>query len=706
MDLIKENLISVFVKYIILLLTCFIVGLIYSSVNISLISCLLYSVFCLVYMFFVLRKTLNTINDYSINEFFNKRINDVNSKIDGDDISHKGLLKEFNNISKLFDDAYNNGNYYICQNIATGLCDSFKNLVSNSSRIMMNDTSENKDNTNDIVDIYMNFYKNKLHLTQDCSNNHLYISLVKCQEDNLKVIIDARQKLLFEKYIEELLTLSYILDETSKASKILNEMLLMIAEYIIDKVEQTDYEESLVELITKITITKNFSNNKNYSTSINNYYKLLLSLLTKTVQNNNDEYYEYLRDNILKSTGNFSVVDSSFDDIFIYFLLYSKLLIEKKDVSKIRDYIKLYSYIEIPTSIDIKWVNYHLAYFDAIFKNFDELKRDASQYLALLVRDLIRNNISFQNIILQEYHINYYLNLDRGKDFSDNMIWMYDVLRAAIMNESMSVISFYLDELADCMISINKQDKDYQKKLFDFYISIIKYNSEFSNNKVTSLIFYEFDKTIRKIDSKHCFSNEISKYIILELKEISYFCIDRNDFIVSKCIDMLYNFLEKDNEVYFALNIKQNIVKCIYNIGLQCIENNKESLLRKISNAIGWITLNAINDKNTILYKYGLDRAIDLYNMSKYMEITKKTKIFIMTLFTTIGSYCTTEPRLYACRNTIIKAILNEDYDIIKTATEIRTKENNMWKELMKCPQSAGEAFMKEFKKQKNAKKK
>lgn len=366
----------------------------------------------------------------------------------------------------------------------------------------------------------------------------------------------------------------------------------------------------------------------------------------------------------------------------------------------------MYSYIEIPTSIDIKWVNYHLAYFDAIFKNFDELKRDASQYLALLVRDLIRNNISFQNIILQEYHINYYLNLDRGKDFSDNMIWMYDVLRAAIMNESMSVISFYLDELADCMISINKQDKDYQKKLFDFYISIIKYNSEFSNNKVTSLIFYEFDKTIRKIDSKHCFSNEISKYIILELKEISYFCIDRNDFIVSKCIDMLYNFLEKDNEVYFALNIKQNIVKCIYNIGLQCIENNKESLLRKISNAIGWITLNAINDKNTILYKYGLDRAIDLYNMSKYMEITKKTKIFIMTLFTTIGSYCTTEPRLYACRNTIIKAILNEDYDIIKTATEIRTKENNMWKELMKCPQSAGEAFMKEFKKQKNAKKK
>ena len=74
-----------------------------------------------------------------------------------------------------------------------------------------------------------------------------------------------------------------------------------------------------------------------------------------------------------------------------------------------------------------------------------------------------------------------------------------------------------------------------------------------------------------------------------------------------------------------------------------------------------------------------------------------------MTLFTTIGSYCTTDPTLYPCRNEIIKTIIKEDYAIVQTATELRTKENSMWSSLMKDPQSAGKNFLKEFQKQQSA---
>lgn len=702
MDLIKGNLSTLFFKYITVLSICFVFGIIYCYVNISILSCIIYTLLCLACMFFILKRTFDTINDYSINTFFENRIKEINKTIENDDISTDELKENFKKISKLFDDAYNNGNYYICEKISLRLCDSFNNLVSNSGKILLNDLTDEKEEATEIVDFYLAFFKEKMLLAKDCNYAYLYIYLAKCQEDNLKATIDARQEVLFKKYLKSIVIFSYLIDESSDASSILFEMISVIAEYIADKIDDVNYEESLIELVSQITITKNYEY-KNYSKGISAYYKLVLPLLRKVVENDNDKYYELLYDHILSCTRNFSVIDSSFDDAFIYFLSYSKLLLEKKDINKIKDYIKLYSLIEIPTSSDIKWVNYHFCYFDQLFDSFDDLKQISSKTIAVLIRDLITNKVSFQNIMLPKYHLDYYINLDGAKKFKDNTKWMYNIIRASIMNESLSVLSFYLEEINDSFISLDKTSKDNQKAIIDFYLTIINTTAEFSSKKVISAIFYEFDKTVREIDSKHMFSKEIAKYIISELRDISQFCMDRNDFIVLQCIETLYNFLEKDNEVHFANDIQDSIIKCIYNIGLHCIENNKESLLRMVSNSIGWITLNSIKNKNVLIYKYGLKRATDLYNLSKYMEITTKTKIFIMTLFTTIGSYCTTDPTLYPYRNEIIKTIIKEEYAIVQTATELRTKENSMWSSLMKDPQSAGKNFLKEFQKQQSA---
>lgn len=700
MDLIKNPLSSLFIKYVTMLLICFTVGIIYFYISVSIISCILYTVFSLVCMYFILRRTLETINDYSLNAFFEKRIKDINKTINNEDISSLELAKIFSKVSSLFDDAYNNGNYYICEKISIRLSESFVDLVSNSSKILLKDTSNNKEEANRIIDLYIGFFKEKMMLVKDCDYTHLYFILTKCQEDNLKSSIDARQELLYKKYLKNIFLFSYHLDENSDASRMLFEMIGVVAEYIVDKIDDINYEKSLIEYVSQLTLTKNYEYKK-YSKGIGAYYRLMLPLLNKAVEKDNDIYYELLFKNILSCTKSFAVIDSSFDDVFIYFLAYSKLLLDKKDVNRIKDYITLYSLIEIPTSVDIKWVNYHFEFFDQLFENFNELKQESSKAIAIIVRNLIINKVSFQNIILPKYHFEYYLKLDNGKNFKRDCVWFYNIIRAAIMNESMAVLSFYLEEINDCFKLLDKTCKESQMKILDFYSTIITSTAEFSSKKVVSAIFYELDEAIREIDSKHGFSKDVAKKLIDEFKDISLFCMDRNDFVVIKCIETLYNFTEKDNEVHLANDCQNIIVQCIYNIGLQCIENNKESLLRMVSNSIGWITLNAIRN-NTMLYKYGLQRATDLYNLSKYMDITKKTKIFIMTLFTTIGSYCTTDPKLYPHRNEIIKTIIKEDYAIVKTATELRTKENYMWKSLMKNPHTAGEKFLKEFQEQQN----
>ena len=59
------------------------------------------------------------------------------------------------------------------------------------------------------------------------------------------------------------------------------------------------------------------------------------------------------------------------------------------------------------------------------------------------------------------------------------------------------------------------------------------------------------------------------------------------------------------------------------------------------------------------------------------MDISEKTLVFIMTLFTTVGTYCCKDARYKVYQDKILRILIKEDYGRIKTAIELRTKENN-----------------------------
>ena len=112
------------------------------------------------------------------------------------------------------------------------------------------------------------------------------------------------------------------------------------------------------------------------------------------------------------------------------------------------------------------------------------------------------------------------------------------------------------------------------------------------------------------------------------------------------------------------------------------MENGFEDGVRGISNALGWLIIHYLknNDDNSV--EYLMNRASELYNIAITMNISHKTRMFMLTLFTTIGAYCCRPGIKGKHLNRIINAIKNENIKYVETAVRLRTSENDMWNDL------------------------
>ncbi len=92
-----------------------------------------------------------------------------------------------------------------------------------------------------------------------------------------------------------------------------------------------------------------------------------------------------------------------------------------------------------------------------------------------------------------------------------------------------------------------------------------------------------------------------------------------------------------------------------------------ESALRNVSNRLGWFIIGSIrNNDSPTLTHYLLDRTIDLFKIAQNMDISKKTLVFMMTLFTTVGTYCCKDARYKGYQNKILSILIEDEYGRIK----------------------------------------
>ena len=133
------------------------------------------------------------------------------------------------------------------------------------------------------------------------------------------------------------------------------------------------------------------------------------------------------------------------------------------------------------------------------------------------------------------------------------------------------------------------------------------------------------------------------------------------------------------------------------------MENDFEEGLRRCSNTMGWFLIYSIKQRNGEHVNYIIKLCKNMLDLSKEMEVSKKTYIFILTLFTTVGMFCCKEKSNYLYLNNILSAIKIEEASIIYTALKIRTFENDMWDELLENKtRQLGGNFKREYEKYKD----
>lgn len=254
-----------------------------------------------------------------------------------------------------------------------------------------------------------------------------------------------------------------------------------------------------------------------------------------------------------------------------------------------------------------------------------------------------------------------------------------------VINNNVNMFYIILRILKDSILTLKQSDRNAQEKLFDIYLGNLVRTVNIENKKFAELTISVIDDTIEELDRNRKISNQFGIYIIEAIADVAIYRSRIKEMNVINVTNLLSDFLEekKYNFIVSDNKRKELLYKSIYNIGISCIENNMENALRNVSNRLGWFIIGSIsNNDSPTLTHYLLDRTIDLFKIAKNMDISEKTLVFIMTLFTTVGTYCCKDARYKGYQNKILGILIKEDYGRIKTAIELRTKENNMWDKL------------------------
>lgn len=216
-------------------------------------------------------------------------------------------------------------------------------------------------------------------------------------------------------------------------------------------------------------------------------------------------------------------------------------------------------------------------------------------------------------------------------------------------------------------------------------MNILSRTINIKNKEFIEITISTVDEIIEELDKERKISDKFGKKIIEEIAGMIIYRHQIDEYSVINLIYLLDGFLEEGKEYNFVSqdNTKKKILyKSIYNIGVGCIEDDRENAVRTVSNSLGWFIIRSIDNDNNELSNYLIERTIDLFRIAQNMQVSEKTLIFIMTLFTTVGTYCCKDIRYQRFLDKILDVLKNEEYIRIKTAIELRTNENTMWDKL------------------------
>ncbi|HCC04088.1 MAG TPA: hypothetical protein DEP51_04455 [Clostridiales bacterium] len=699
MEIIEKN----FLKIVKIILICsfinILIGVLVLTIFTNYVSEIYYLILFVINVGIIFYYTYRINRIFTINTYVDNYFKELGNNLEKENIKKDEVDKVFKDFHKFFDECIVKDEYYVCNNISKKIGLLFEKLIEHCNAMILKNKEEMAEY---IFDKIVNSGLYQISYAKDCQSKSLVSNIFRQQEQNIKICIKIGRIEWFKKYVEKINLLIKKCQENDEI--ILDELYdlnMEIGEKLLDK--DDIWIEWFVDELYKLNVSLKYAF-KNID--LKYFGKLLTYIMVKNVEKENYDKNKY---NILKNifekfTYKITHINDSVQDVVIYYSLYGNQIIENQYKELVKDFIEIITSEKNRIIEDEKWNEFVLYYLNITMQEWQE---DFGEFNRKIIINLVLElSIINQNCNYYSFLPEYDKIIKEKKDDPNLMNQICDefdeLFTRLIINNNVNMFYLILRRLKNSIILLEQKDKKAQEKLFNLYIGILIRTVNIENKKFAELTLSIIDDTIDELDKNRKISNGLGIYIIEEISDVAIYRSRIKEMNVINVTNLLADFLEEEKNYNFIVSDntrKKLLYKNIYNIGMSCIENNMENALRNVSNRMGWLIIGSLNNSDSPdLTNYLIDRTIDLFKIAKNMEISEKTIVFIMTLFTTVGTFCCKDPKYIGYLNKILGVLKNDEYGRIKTAIELRTRENNMWDKLFEGnTQQLTQKFLKEL---------
>ena len=628
----------------------------------------------------ILLHTYRCSKSLMINTYINDFCQDIKERLEKSQDQIDGQLLE--NISRVLDESLVKEEYYVVQNITHKLGDIFLGFLSNYIRMIENGNSseEIEKSYDEILGIYLF----ELDMCSKINSDLVIEDIINQNVKNIEFLIKYQQYERFKDYIHRVGLLNYNLQREGKDKNIafLNAIYGRIFNILI-KEERKDWIKYMVQDIFDLTKSLNFMYE---NVNLKYFTNILASAMLYSLKKEKDEIYEILFYEFKQLTTMLCKIPKGFSDVLVYYtLLFNSL--KENDYEKVEKFIEYIFDATVTLTDDSRFIEFK-------FYCISELANNCSSEMKEKIRKYHINTL-LNTIEMRDKYKGYLFVPDFEKQISENQYQLEEIEKICdeirrLLNKCIicdNVLSYYwlLDILNSCLSKTETKNKDIQCKLFDIYTLLINRTARLKNRQYLEILFSQLSDEMRELDKLRNVSNDFAMHIIKKITSCARYGEKENNYVVLCVVDLFRDLLDENNEVYFINNFpdrKKELYRGLFNIGTSCIENNFEQGIREVSNVLGWFTIYNLRQGAGQLVTYLIERANELYIISKKMEVTFKTQTFLLTLFTTVGTYCCKENKNRLYLQKIMDCIKNEKKDMVYTAIRLRTSENDMWNDL------------------------
>ncbi len=281
-------------------------------------------------------------------------------------------------------------------------------------------------------------------------------------------------------------------------------------------------------------------------------------------------------------------------------------------------------------------------------------------------------------------------NFKRFLNESENRIERVQILKDSfiqLMREAyrldmarMSYQLFY--ELQDCITDENITEAT-RESLMEIYFIVIEQSLKSTHEELNILILSRMQEAIEALDQKKLMSEKIGGEIInIIIDKITQTGMneDVREYLLVMISAWSIQFKQGNPQNFVLKNkrLRTLLLSGLHSVGLFSLETLNIALLKNVSNNLGWMLINALQQDYPEA-ELLLGSAIDLYRKSVIFGVAFNVRIYMLTLFTTVGAFCQTDSKYNPTGDAVLSFLKEIPHDMIDLAIDVRKNDYDGW---------------------------